>query len=420
MLAINDTTTTVMPPTDTASLSWTLRASQSGPANVQIFYYFAIALTPLSADSVTFALSSNKVATICQDFAISGADTDHPFDPHSGVPNTNSGDSTINSVTYDTSNPNDFLIILQGFCAQGPAGSGSPTGFATIVDAQYAHSTSSNCAANSLQTNTNYKIVSATQSSNTVLWAFDTQNSPFAVIGDAIQSTPGPLTASVNLGSNFVDVGQLASFLCIGGGGLFPYTYSWTFGDGSSGSGASSNHIYRTPGTMTVVCTVADILGTTAIDSAEVSVIMDPSIIAFTATPASLFPGDKVTFTVSASGGHGSLWYSYLNLPGDCLSTNTTSFSCYPASSGDYLVTVRVTDRAGESANATVAITVGPQRVLGLPRAVGLAVVFGTILGISAAAILSVALALRRKKRRQAFDHNMSPSSKPPPPIFRA
>jgi hypothetical protein len=54
-----------------------------------------------------------------------------------------------------------------------------------------------------------------------------------------------------------------------------------------------------------------------------------------------------------------------------------------------------------ESTNATAIITVGPQRVLGLPQAVGLAVLFGTTVGIGAMAIVSVTLALRRKKRHE-------------------
>jgi hypothetical protein len=103
-----------------------------------------------------------------------------------------------------------------------------------------------------------------------------------------------------------------------------------------------------------------------------------------------------------ASGGEGALSYSYANLPAGCLSTNATSFSCYPTSSGNYRVTVTVTDRAGESATATVGITVGPQRILGLPQATALALMFAAIFGTSAVLVLSVALALQRKKRRQA------------------
>jgi hypothetical protein len=368
---------------------------------VHIFYYYAVASTTLTNDYVTFGLSSGAVSSVCQEFGISGADINAPFDPNMGIPNGSGGISTTNSVVYSTINPNDFLIILQGFCAYGAAGSGYPSGFNVIVGSGSANAQPSNCLSDSLQTNTFYKTVSTTQSF-TVTWAFDKLPSSFAVIGDAIQSTPGPLTASVSTSPNYVDVGQLASFSCAGAGGLSPYTYSWKFGDESTGSGAMTSHTYRIAGTMPVVCTVTDTLGTTAKDSTQVTVVIDPSITTFTATPASLFPGDKVTFAVSASGGYGGLSYSYADLPAGCFSANSTYLSCYPTSSGNYRVTVTVTDRTMESANATAVITVGPQRVLGLPPATGLAVIFGAMIGTGALIVLSVALTLRRKKRRQA------------------
>src|SRR5712664_3861683 len=252
MLAINDTTTTVTGFTDNAPtpLLWHNRTLQRGPPNaqsasVQILYYYAIALLPVFADNVTFALSSRAVATVCQEFGVSGADTDVPFDPNLGMPNGSGDFLTTSSVTYNTYNPNDFLVILQGFCAFGSAVSGNPSGFTSIVDSSAAHVNTSKCS-DFLQTNTFYKIVSATQSSQTVSWTFDNLDSPFAIIADAIQSTPGPLSASVIAGSNLVDVGQLASFSCAGEGGVRPYTYSWTFGDGSTGSEKSTSHIYST------------------------------------------------------------------------------------------------------------------------------------------------------------------------------
>jgi hypothetical protein len=127
-----------------------------------------------------------------------------------------------------------------------------------------------------------------------------------------------------------------------------------------------------------------------------------PSITAFTASPDRLYPGDRVTFAVSTSGGYGALSYAYTNLPPGCPSANSNSVSCFPTSSGNYRVTVTVTDHAGESTTATVNIVVGPQRVLGLPQALGLEVIFGAIVGTSAIVILSTALALRLKKKHRA------------------
>jgi len=214
--------------------------------------------------------------------------------------------------------------------------------------------------------------------------------------------TPGPLTSAISAPTNPVEVGEPASFTCAAGGGVPPYTYSWGFGDGAAGEGAMLSHTYGTPGVVAVSCTVTDNLGTAAKDSTDVMVGSDPSIVTFTVSPSTLLPGDKVTFDVSASGGYGALSYSYANLPPGCLTTNSTSLSCYPTSSGNYRVTVTVTDRGMESANATAVLTVGPQRVLGLPQAMGLAVIFGGVAAIGVL-ILSIFLTLRRKRRPPAL-----------------
>jgi PKD domain len=151
---------------------------------------------------------------------------------------------------------------------------------------------------------------------------------------------------------------------------------------------------------MNVVCTATDSFGTIATSKPiTYAIYIDPSIISFKATPASPDLGQRIAFVVSASGGNGSLTYAYASLPTGCSSTNSSSFSCTPTSSGTYEVTVTVTDQGRETANSTVGVSIGPSRVIGLPEAMGLAVIFGGILAIGAAAILSVVIAIRRKKR---------------------
>jgi len=210
-------------------------------------------------------------------------------------------------------------------------------------------------------------------------------------------STLGPLSVVGSATPTSVDVEQLAYFSCSTAGGASPYSYSWAFGDGSSGTGANPSHTYNAPGMMDAVCTVTDSFGAIANSKPIMfAVYIDPSIISFTATPASPELGQSVTFSVSTSGGNGSLTHSYASLPTGCSSTNSSSFSCTPRSSGIYEVMVTVTDQGGETASSTVRVSIGPSRVLGLPQAMGLAVIFGAILG--AAAILSIVLAIRRKR----------------------
>jgi hypothetical protein len=49
-------------------------------------------------------------------------------------------------------------------------------------------------------------------------------------------------------------------------GGKPDYTYSWTFGDGATGSGQNPTHSYSSTGTYDVTLTVRDAFGTTAVD----------------------------------------------------------------------------------------------------------------------------------------------------------
>jgi PKD repeat protein len=213
-------------------------------------------------------------------------------------------------------------------------------------------------------------------------------------------STPGPLRAMAIASPNSVDIGQLVYFSCSGAGGASPYFYSWTFGDGSSGTGANPSHTYNAAGMMNVVCTVSDHFSSIT-KPITLAVYIDPSITSFTLNPANFDLGQRITFFVSTSGGNGSLTFSYSDLPTGCSSANSSSFSCTPTSSGTYDVRVTITDQGQETANATLRVSIAPPRVLGLPRTMVPALIFGAILGICAMVILSVFLTLRGKKGSQ-------------------
>lgn len=83
---------------------------------------------------------------------------------------------------------------------------------------------------------------------------------------------PGALTASAQASPTSVTVGTSVSFTCAAAGGEPPYTYSWNFGDGSTGSGESATHTYSTAGTMDVICTVTDSFSTEATGPTAVTV----------------------------------------------------------------------------------------------------------------------------------------------------
>ncbi|MFB6286503.1 MAG: PKD domain-containing protein [Candidatus Bipolaricaulia bacterium] len=65
---------------------------------------------------------------------------------------------------------------------------------------------------------------------------------------------------SVNANPTRVDEGESVSF-SVNAQGDSPISYAWTFGDGSSGSGASPSHTYEEPGTYTAEVTASNDAG---------------------------------------------------------------------------------------------------------------------------------------------------------------
>src|SRR5205823_9819967 len=68
---------------------------------------------------------------------------------------------------------------------------------------------------------------------------------------------PG-LASSFTASPGAVSVGQPVSLSCSAKGGTAPYAYSWTLGDGNTGTGPDPSHVYNIPGLMRVVCSVTD------------------------------------------------------------------------------------------------------------------------------------------------------------------
>src|SRR5207302_1963561 len=163
------------------------------------------------------------------------------------------------------------------------------------------------------------------------------------------------------LRTDSVDVGQLASFTCNATGGIPPFTYSWTFGDGSIATGQNVTHTFSSPGTADVQCTVIDSLQTTSQNATSIVVLSDPSINLLAVNPTSVDLGQTVTFAVEATGGSTDYTYEWMNLPPGCNSGNTASISCQPTTTGTFEVAVNITDSNGFTISSSpVMITVNP------------------------------------------------------------
>jgi PKD repeat protein len=82
------------------------------------------------------------------------------------------------------------------------------------------------------------------------------------------------LTALFSSRSQTVALGSVVPFTALASGGAGgPYNYTWQFGDGTVGFGASLNHTYRTAGTYSPTLIVRDRLGaSSAIAAPKVTV----------------------------------------------------------------------------------------------------------------------------------------------------
>jgi len=106
-----------------------------------------------------------------------------------------------------------------------------------------------------------------------VLWVNVTSA---AVNLSVIPISPTEFTASSN--------GITATLAATVSGGAPPYTFSWAFGDGTTGRGAHPVHTYASPGLYTVTVTVTDAQGHSVSRSFELNV------------PALTGPGPSMTF----------------------------------------------------------------------------------------------------------------------------
>jgi PKD repeat protein len=93
-------------------------------------------------------------------------------------------------------------------------------------------------------------------------------------------------------------------------------SYAWTFGDGTSGNGATPSHVYASPGTYTAKLTVTDNQAATGSKSKSINVITAPTAIAFVGearTAAVSATSWSVTVPAAVAGGDGLLLVASFN-----------------------------------------------------------------------------------------------------------
>ena len=147
-----------------------------------------------------------------------------------------------------------------------------------------------------------------------------------------------------------------------GGLGAVVTSYSWDFGDNTSGTGITATHQYATPGTYLARLTVTDSNGASN-QSAAQSVVVGGGAAPtadFITNPLSPLVGQTIFFngsTSTAGTGHRIARYDWDF--GDGSKRSGVSVSKAYTTAGNYSVVLTVTDEVGQTAQAIKSVTVG-------------------------------------------------------------
>lgn len=131
--------------------------------------------------------------------------------------------------------------------------------------------------------------------------------------------------------------------------------YQWSFGDGSTASGATASHTYAADGVFTAQLTVTDSAGhtTSTAQQVEVEYVYSAPVAAYTVSCDSL----TCTFDASASGDADGPLAGYAWAFGDGSTGSGVSVSHTFPSTGSYQATLTVTDGQGAQAQSTQTVS---------------------------------------------------------------
>lgn len=172
------------------------------------------------------------------------------------------------------------------------------------------------------------------------------------VAGTYVTATPPPLVVRASATPNGATAPVTVLFNSTVSGGLAPYTFSWTFGDGGTSLVRNPTHRYVAGSNYSVYLTVQDAVGTYGYASFYELVLAPPPLSVYaSALPLSGTAPVVITFSSSVTGG--AFPYTYLWTFGDTSTSSLATPTHIYTSAGTYLAGLTVADAAGSIASAT-------------------------------------------------------------------
>ena len=175
----------------------------------------------------------------------------------------------------------------------------------------------------------------------------------------SITAPPGALSVSFTANPTTGTSPLLVHFTSHVSGGKAPYTYHWSFGNGSaSATSANTSYTYGQSGSYLAILNVSDAAGNTSSYRQSIAVSAPPFTAVAQATPNSGTAPLTVSFQASVQGGQAPFTYAW-NFGGSNASTSADPVHTFN-SSGQYNVTLRVSDApsAGQHSDSWVLVNV--------------------------------------------------------------
>lgn len=158
--------------------------------------------------------------------------------------------------------------------------------------------------------------------------------------------------------TSYTDVGSQVSFSATTYFGTSPYSYSWTWNGNIISTSQDFSYSFDQSGQQNVYVTITDQVGMTASDSILIEVEKSPTV-SITASEQDAPVGTQVSFTANVNNGLGPFSYQwYIN--GSLVNSGDYGSALYYTFNGaaNYVISVIVTDQAGETATAQMTETI--------------------------------------------------------------